>query len=284
MNKILTLAALAITLTGCATYPSDPNKQAAYHIDLAKAKFDKGQSAAAATDIMTAAERPDGAVQVRALFLKDEGVKSKFSGFVNKQIDGMGGPPSAKQCSNLLKRIARAHIIADQEMALLAATFERNVIDANISGAIPFTIAADTLDIDALSGPDQRAIMFRRTLDEYSRPDYSARDIPTVVAYVQTAGATAQAELVSRLPYLNIRASEIPAVMPLAPAFAERRKREITLYAHLVVKNADRIFADDLSSSLARAIRGVTWLSGPQNEAIEIMVERIRNTEKEFPS
>lgn len=284
MKKILTLAALTITLTGCATYPSDPNKQAAYHINLAKAEFDKGQSAAATTDIMTAADRPDGAVQVRALFSNDQGVKSKFTGFVKKEIDGISSTPSVKKCSDLLRRIARAHIIDDQEMALLDATFERDVIAANISGTIPFTITADALDIDALSGPDQRTIMFRRTLDAYSRPDYSSRDIPSVVAYVQTAGATAREELVSRLPILNIHGNEISAVMPLAPVFAEHRKREITLDAHLVVKNADRIFADDLSSSLARTIRGVTWLPAPQNEAVEIMVERIRNTEKEFPS
>jgi hypothetical protein len=284
MKTILTLAALAIALTGCATYPSDPNKQAAYHITLAKAEFDKGQYAAGAMDIMTAADRTDGALQVRALFAKDEGVKIKFAGFVKKEIDEVAGMPSAKQCSDLLRKIARLHILDNQDVALLTATFERNVIAANISGAIPFTINSDALDIEALSGPDQRTIMFGRTLDAYSRPDYSSRDIPSVVAYVQTAGAAARADFISRLPHLNIRGSEIPAVAPLAPAFAERRKREITLDAHLVVKNADRIFADDLSSSIARAIRGVTWLSNPQNEAVEIMVERVRNSEKEFPS
>jgi hypothetical protein len=284
MKTILILVALAITLTGCATYPSDPNKQAAYHINLAKAKFDKGQSAAGVMDIMTAADRPDGVPQVRAFFAKDDGVKSKFAGFVKKKVDEVAGVPSAKQCNDLLKKIARSHIIDDQEVAILTATFEHNIIAGNISGAIPFTITADALDIAALSGPDQRIIMFRRTLDAYGRPDYSPRDIPSVVAYVQTAGATARAEFVSRLQNLNIRGSEIPAVAPLDPAFAERRKREITLDAHLVVKNADRIFADDLTSSLARAIRGVTWVSDPQSEVVEIMVERVRNAEKEFPS
>jgi hypothetical protein len=144
-----------------------------------------------------------------------------------------------------------------------------------------FTLDPETLSLYGMGTPEQSQKIFERTLRQYEEKSFAYRNIEAVLSYVRATGQ--EKRLIERLPQLNIRGSELASIQAIAPEFATRRKAEITLDAYLDVKNADRIFADDLGSALGKSVYGVAWLSGPGKDAVQVVVDRVRYTEKEAP-
>lgn len=239
----------------------------------------KGQSEQALYDVAYAIDRPGGAARVVAMFQQDPKLRIKFVEAVNLRLDQITEVTGAKKSNKFLVQINQAKVLSDAELAALTEKYRKIVVAGNESGRLRFTLDSETLSLYGLETLEQSQKVFERTLRQYEDKDFAYRNIDAILSYVRATGQ--EKRLIERLPHLNIRGSELALIQTIAPEFAAKRKGEITLDAYLDVKNADRIFADDLGSALGKSIYGVAWLSGPSRDAVQVVVDRVRYTEKE---
>jgi len=245
----------------------------------------QGQLTYALIDVSEAIKRPTGAAQLKALFASDAILKTKMIQAVNAKIDGINGSESAKQCKDAILQIASAGILDSVEITGMQTRYDTGVRKGNESGSIPFVLDGYVGTIPALADSRQIRLMFDRTMRSYKDRAFTPRNMQAVIAYLQMPGADPAlvSEFKVQLPTLNVRSAELDHVALIDPGFANRRKAQLTLNAHLAVKNADRLFADDVGARLLQNIRGVSWVPNEKPGAIELVVERVRDTEKVLP-
>lgn len=276
---------IALLLAGCASYPTDPGQQAIYYADKARQELTSDQPEKGYSDVVRALALPGGPERVKSIFIQDAGAKKNFIRVAHSRIDSIDSVYGAKQRHEDLKKFQDSAILAPADEDALRAKYAAVVINGNKSGKLLFMLDKDVLLIPALTDADQMRVIFDRTIASYQDKNYQPRDIDSLIQYVQrNQGKSEERNIfISLLPKLSVRRAELPAIAPVAPDFAAKRAVDLTLEAHLVVKNADRIFADDLSSSIGRAVHGVTWVGMQPRDGLEIVVERVRSNEKEFP-
>jgi len=109
--------------------------------------------------------------------------------------------------------------------------------------------------------------------------------IEGLIAYLKSPASNLNNRnlVMEALPNLNIRLNELNSIGVLFPKFAAERRRALTLRVFVEVKNADRLFSDDVLNALKNGIRGLDLLTTPGDEEIRITIERIRHEEKSIP-
>lgn len=276
---------IALALGGCASYPTDPAQQAIYYADKARQELASDQPEKGYTDVVRALALPGGPERVKSIFIQDAGAKKNFVRVATSRIANIDSVYGAKQRHEDLKKIQDSAILTPAENEALRANYATVVVEGNVSGKLPFMIDSEALSIPALADAQQARIIFDRTIASYKEKGYQPRSMDSLVQFLQRTQSNSEERkiFISSLPMLNVRRSELPAIEVFAHDFATLRAAELTLEAHLVVKNADRIFADDLSSAIGRAVHGVTWVEVRPKDGLEIVVERVRSNEKEFP-
>lgn len=285
MKKITIVATLLAALTGCATYPSDPSQQAQYHVDQARQEIAKGEIYNALLDVSQALKRPTGAEKLRAYLAADTSARGKLTQAVDAQINAMRDVREVKACGDVLAQLSSAKVFEPNEMADLDAKYIAAVRRANEGYTIPFVANSDLAGIRGIDDATQKKIVFDRTVKLYQNKSFTQRDMKALVAFVQAAPSSAAmpASLKAQLPTMNVRRSELDYVAVIDPDFANRRKSQLSMTAHVTVKNADRLFADDIVSRLTQDVRGVTWIPSEQPGALELIVERVRDSERVLP-
>lgn len=285
MRLKITSMVIALCLTGCATYPSDPVQQGIYHIDHARSELASGEPQKALYDVSEAIGLPGGAQGLKSMFAQNPQLRIRFLEALSNRVGDVADTGAAKRTNEFLMKVNEAHILDGKEIEGVIEKFEAKVIAGNESGSLPFIVDPDVFSIRPLGKGGQAHRIFERTLTAYEDKNFRLRYITDVISYVRARGSDSdeQKTFVARLPKLHVRAGELPAIAAIAPEFAAKRKAEISLEAKLTVKNADRIFADDLLAELKKKIRGVTWVTEPPPSSPEIVVERIRNLESQLP-
>ena len=285
MKRLSTAALMLAMLAGCATYPTDPVQQAQYHIQEIRKELAKGDLEFALLDVVEALKRPTGAAQLQTLMATDPSVRGKLIEAVDARIAAISSGEAARKCEVFLAQLVDANVFDAVTMTALEARYVAAVRAGNESGKMPFVLGPDTMAVKALADGRQQRIVFDRTMTAYrDRSSMVRRDMAAVVAYVRSGSdPSARAAFQNQLPSINVRSSELDQVALVDPGFANRRKAQLSLKAHLLVKNADRLFADDVATKLNAEIRGVTWVPSQEPGALEVVVERVRDAERILP-
>jgi len=286
MKKVLLSVLAAAALAACGSVPTDPAKQGAYYAEQSQAALAKGNLLEGIRNLTIAISRPGGAEQMRLALEKDRSTHNKLIEGLHQDIQLVSTAESVQREYEFLSKIAAARLLSQAEQADLEARFENIVRTGNETGLIPFVINGEIDSIKALSNEKQMQIVYDRTLTSYKNKNFTARDMQALVAYARKSGydSALLADFKKQLPSLNVRSTELLQVALADPGFAERRKAQLNVNAHLSVKNSDRLFADDVLTQLSRDIHGVTWLPASQGGALELIVERVRDSEKEIPA
>lgn len=282
--KIILPIALVITLAACASVPSDPAEQGRYYAEQSRQELTKGDLVNGYWDMVRAINRPGGSDHMRAA-LVDPVIRAKLIEAIDKEATSTMGTDSAKRVSDTLEKISAAKLLSPSEEQHVRQTFADRVRTGNETGMILFMLNRDLASIPPLQDPREMRIIYERTVDAYKSKSFADRDMQAVVAYALSGGVDSQLanDFRGRLPQLNVRSTELDQVALIDLEFANRRKAQLSMKAHLTVKNADRLFADDVSARLSQDIHGVTWLPELQPGAMEVVVERIRDSEKVLP-
>jgi uncharacterized protein YceK len=281
MKKTLLCAAMLALLSGCASIPNDPAQQGRYYAEQSRTELAKGDLVNGFWDMTRSLDRLGGAEHMRAA-ASDPAVHSKLVEAIDKELTSSLSIDSAIRMNSVLEKIAAAKILSDGELAAARTKFAEYLVKGNESGMIAFTITPVVMSIPQLADPKQMNIVYERTIRSYQDRAFSARDMNTLVAYVQSKPERL-GDFKAALPKMNVRASELDQVALLDPSFANNRKAQLSLKAHVSVKNADRLFADDVTSRLSQDIHGITWVSSEQPGALELVIERVRDSEKVLP-
>lgn len=285
MKNKLVAAGLVAMVVGCGSMPSDSAKQGHYYAESARTLLAKGELLGAMRDVTTAISRPGGADELRAAVASDPTVRKQLIAAIQQDIRFVGTGESAQREKELLTKVEAARLLSSEEVANLRGYFDSHLQAGNESGAIPFVMGEYISGLDALSSDKQMRIIYERTLVAYKDPNFTVRDMQALVEYVRRSGHDRALidDFRKQLPALNVRSTELSQVALADPDFAVHRQARLSLNAHLSVENADRLFADDVKAQLSRDIHGVTWLPASQSGALELRIERVRDTEKSLP-
>lgn len=281
MKNTLICAVMCAYLAGCASIPSDPAKQGQYYAEASRDELAKGDLVNGFWDMTRAISRPGGPEHMRAA-LANPTVRSKLLEAIDRESTTSQGIDSAVQINGILDKVATHRLLSEGELSAAREKFAVHLREGNTSGLNPFMLTSSIATVPALAEPVQQRIIYERTIKSYQDRNFTSRDMTAVVEYVR-ANPQVLDSFKSSLPTLNVRSAELDQIALLDPSFANRRKAQLSMKAHLSVKNADRLFADDVASRLNQDIRGVTWVPSEQPGALELVVERVRDTEKVLP-
>ena len=283
MKSSFIAALAAVLLAGCGTTPTDPAKRSIYFTEQAQERLIKGIDEFAIIDVFSAIELPGGPDNIRAMFAKNPAAKSAFVSIFQRRIGNISGAVGASMESDYLEKIQASRILSAEDNAALATKFEKTLVEGNESGRIQFLMTSDVLKLKPLSSSGQRKIIYARTLKSYIENRGEAREMGAMLEYLHTLGPTSEEyrQFKSSLTKFNTRANELPLLSSIDPGFAERRRAEITLVVSVAGKNTDRIFLDDLKSNLSQRVKGVSWVPEDSESAMQLVVERVRNQERE---
>jgi hypothetical protein len=281
MKKTLLCGAMLTLLMGCVSVPKDPGQQARYYAEQSQAKLAKGDLANAFRDMTRAIDRPGGGEYMRAA-IADPAIHAKMIEAINRESTSVISINSARLMNDVLEKVATSKMLSDGEMQAARDKFAAHLRTSNESGSIFFTVTAGMTSVAPLADPQQMRIIYERTIKSYQDKSFGSRDMQALITYVRSDPQLTN-DLRAALPTMNVRATELDQVALIDPSFANHRKAQLSMKAHLSVKNADRLFADDVVSRLNADIRGVTWVSSEQPGALELVVERVRDAEKVLP-
>lgn len=285
MKRSIFAALILASLTGCATYPTDPTQQAQYHVDEARKELMNGRGFSALLDASQAIDRPTGADRLRSALASDSSLRAKMLEAVNGKIDAISGSETAVDAGQFLAKMSNANVFSSTETAAMQERYATRIRKGNETDTISFVLNRQIAAIEPLNDAGQMRLVFARTIKLYRDRSFTSRDMQSLVSYVSAAGANSavESEFKAQLPEMNVRSAELDQIALIDPSYASRRKAQLSMKAHLSVKNADRLFADDIISRLNQDIRGVTWVSTEQPGALELVVERVRDNEKVLP-
>jgi hypothetical protein len=282
MKKTIIYGVMAVCLAGCSSIPRDPAKLALYYADRSKAELVRGDLLGGFWDMTRAIDRPGGPEAMRAV-LVDPIIRTKMLQAIDKESASTMGFDSAKKVSVALDKIAQTKILSDSELQAAQEKFTNHIRSGNRNGEIFFVISSDLAMLPQINTPEQMQIVYARTLKAYQDKSFAPRDLGALVSYVQ-ANPGLTDSFKAALPSMNVRASELDQIALIDPSYANHRKAQLTMKAHLSVKNADRLFADDVGSRLSHDVYGVTWVPSEQPGALELVIERVRDNEKVLPT
>ncbi|MBZ0104615.1 MAG: hypothetical protein K8H84_03200 [Sulfuricella denitrificans] len=284
MKTTSLLAALILSLSGCATFPQTPEAEASFYVDAAKSSVSKGEGYAAATNADVALTKPTGGQKVRDMVAEYPKIREYYRSAKEKEIAEMSLVYQPIAIHERLLLAKSAGLFSENDMNDLMAKLKKAVSDANLSGSIPFDLSDNLGLFPDLQTPEHQAIMRDRTIKNLQL-EIGFRRIVPLVTYIQKVGSTSDEgkRIESLLPSMNIKRDEIDIVAKVYPAFAAARKEAITRRVLLKVKNGDRLFADDIQQALRSQLRGIDWVTEIGPKVTILGIERVRNDERTLP-
>lgn len=279
------LLAISMIVGGCASYPSDGDGQIKYHIKEAQSFINKGNVDAANFEFGLALGKPAGGERLREFFTSDPAAQQVYLTGLEAEISGAESADALITAAAKLARASSAGLLPANELARLKAGLGRTAMNGNQSGRLPFTLADKTDNIPELASPSQQEIMFERTINMVREGRLGKPPVSAVMAYVAKAGPASPLgkRVEALLPMLKIKATDLPSVESLYPAYAAKRREEISGRVHLQVRNADRIFQEDLRDALKRSFSSIVFEPAPGPGITTLTLEKIRHEERVTP-
>lgn len=288
--QIQSIAVLGLTLFtfGCATAPRSPEDQATFHSDSARASAAKGNCSISAYELETAAGLPTGKAKVKGLLSNDTKTLECYYSYLDQLVTGVNDARTAATAYKSLADAKGLDIVASERIDNLMRSLRTRVTDGNVSGTVAIelgTILESFPDyFPDLRLPNHQRIIVNRTISNLQRNEGN-RPVKELMQHVEKNGIGSDEgrRIESLLPTLKIRRDEIQIIEPLFPQFAAKRRKEMTTRVVFQVKNADRLFEDDLRKKFLGTIRGIEWSSVVDPTAVTLFVEKLRNDERIQP-
>jgi uncharacterized protein YceK len=274
----------AAFVVGCGGIPTKPDEKAGYYAEQAKKSFSENGNTYGAYYIGLALDLPTGVDKVKKLFADSPATKDAYLNNIRNNIADISTPQQAVSTQKDIDQAVSARVLSDLEEKELLLQFAKRIKSGNSQGTINFLIGPEVSRLPVLASDDQMKTIFLRTLAAYKTGEAS-RDMRSLVEYAMRGGADGQdAKIFERaLPEMKVRGPELDVISPYFAGFATARRAEITAKVHLTVRNADRLFADDIQTHLSKELRGIEWVYVPGENVLELTVERVRNDERTTP-
>ncbi|WP_147328223.1 MULTISPECIES: hypothetical protein [unclassified Duganella] len=275
---------LSATLVGCGSIPTDPSEKAGYYAEQAKKTFATGSETYGSYYLGLALALPTGPEKVKRVFAESPATENAYLKYLQDSIFRIGTTQQAINIQSELSRAVSTHLLAERYDKALQSQLSARITSGNTDGSIPFLISPEIANISELAASDQMSLVYNRTLSYY-RENSINRNMAELIKYAMRDGesSTDAKRFAENLPSLRVRSEELDLLAPYFPNFVVERRKEITLKVHLTVKNADRLFADDIQTHFSKAMRGIIWMSVSGEDVIELSVERVRNEERVMP-
>lgn len=282
--KTISWVALVIALAGCGGMPSNPNEQGSWYANFAKTEFAKGNNDNAAEKLEHASSLPGGVEHVRKLMAENPSIRTSYLANMRQKMESKGFPSELAAFRSRVNFAASSGMLSPEDSAALKAALSKHIERSNETGAVPFLIDGDFKEFPELADGRQAALAFERTLTTYQEVK-GPRDLGPLIKFATRVGwpSPQTKRIADALPNMNIRAAELAQLEPFFPEFVSQRRSQVSTKVFLAVKNADRLFADDLKGELQRSVRGVTWLAVPEPGAIHLTIEKVRSDEQAIP-
>lgn len=283
--KIRNLLFLAfIMVAGCATYPKTTEEWIDHHSEQARKAILSNDPVGLVRELNSISQLPAGKEKIKEFLAKNAKGKGLYLNHLDQEMSSIPTPQRAGYIADLLVKAEFAGIVSEEQRKEYFIRLEDAVAKGNLSGSIPFEFGDKEIDMfPILHQPAHKEVIFDRSIK--TMQSGGRRSIPALIEYIQKQGVqSSEAKRVEALlPVLNIRREELETVAKVFPVFSEKRREELTMRVFLQVKNADRLFADDLVKEFSSKIKGVEWVKAPGSNTISLTVERVRHDEKTMP-
>lgn len=286
--KLLAIMGCCLLLAACVTtYPQKPEDQASYYVDAARGALEKNDVISFVSHINSALERPTGNPKVAALFAEAPRAKELFISKLEASITGVTGTSTANHTLERLKTAKSSSLFPQGTIEELIDKLNESMAERTRSGQLVFDLSdrVHLSQFPAMLTPEQKRLMLEQTIKRLQENRSGFRPIEALMAYVAQVGVNSSEgqQIGTLLDTLNIRRSELVDVERIFPAYVQKRKASMTAHVLLQVKNADRLFVDDLKSALQDKLKGIEWVREPGLGVITLVIERARNDERVIP-
>lgn len=287
--KWIIIVFTSLIISGCMnTIPQNPEEQAAYYLSKGLTAYEKGHLEDTNYFIGIALQRPTGAERVRNAFANDRRLQDVYAQGILKNILTADDIKKFLVAADSVDALRTAAALDDQELSELLQILNESLANKNRLGTLDVRLGDDYKRFSVLQEDEHRTLIFERTLSKLKIEKNSPQRpkmIEGLIAYLKSPASNLNNRnlVMEALPNLNIRLNELDSIGVLFPKFAAERRRALTLRVFVEVKNADRLFSDDVLNALKNGIRGLDLLTTPGDEEIRITIERIRHEEKSIP-
>lgn len=274
----------AAAITGCGSMPTNPSEKAAYYAQKSKKSFDNGSNIYGIYYLNLAITLPTGSEKIKQIFAESPATKNSYLSSLHESISRISSPRQAVENQEDIARAVSAHILSEREEKELNSQLSTRITQGNADGSILFLIDPVVSKFPELADANQMRLIYNRTIASY-KDGSSVRNMSELVKYAVRDGTkSADAKMLEQsLPSMRVMSRELDVIQPYFPDYATARRAQITAKVHLSVKNADRLFADDVKANLTKTIGGIVWVQNPGNDVVELIIERIKNDEHIAP-
>lgn len=285
-NKILiSFLFMIFILQGCATYPTDPAGQVQYWASKANSsiRFNKPQELWEAVHSASTIEGGTDAIkkvfenpkaseifQKEALDRSEKYQRLEDVLFVRNQVYEiwLGGALPYEIGKNTLEEL------------------DQRIVKKHQSGEYLITLIDNTNNIGGLDNEPDRLIILKNSIERLKENSSPRRGlVQALMELASSKGVKSKSYnlIASNLADMNIRKNELSYVEPVFPEYAKKREAEVSLTAHLSLKNGDAFLKEDLLKALKSRVKGVTWVEESGPSVITIEIEKVRHDENARP-
>jgi hypothetical protein len=205
-------------------------------------------------------------------------------------ITRLSSPPDANTLYDRISRLYDVPSIERQRITQLDSSLQQQVVSANLTGQIPFTIISDISRFPALNTASAKSMMFERSVIILaSSPASSGYDrylLRKTMEYVNQEGRNtgAYATLERHLDQIPISTSDLQDIVaPLYPSFVERTLRTLALKSFLTTDPKKRLLEEDVASKLKSKSQLIQFVREPAQDALEITISELQYEERVDP-
>jgi hypothetical protein len=287
--KVNAIFTLSVLLSACAGgIPTKPEEQATFYLEQGSSAYSKGLYDLSVNNISSALEKPTGAEKVREAFKNQPGMKKTYFENLNERISNIRDAWDVNKANTEIQKAQRAFVFSEAETSTLKSKFDTTLVEGNRTGTIKLTLADKIDTLTVLQTPEHLQLIVDRTLlalTSNSNPDQRGSLVTELMNYVQKVGKNSSEgqKIATLLPSMNIRRSELGTVEKVFPDFVAARKEHLTTKVSLQVKNADRLFSDDVISNIKSSIRGIEVVPKSGPTITTVTIDKARHDEKVTP-
>ena len=279
MNKVLSIILFSVvTLPVCIANAKDMTKS---FISSAEKSLQAGDSMGLWVDLNAALKESSGPAAVRRLFDKSPEARLAFTQHIDLMVSRADSMYAIDNASSAINLVASSDVLDGEGLVQLRAKLLGRVESGNLDGSLAFILDSNYEKWDVLKSTRHQAIILERTI-QLLREGFRDRPVVGLMRYAasQPIGSGERQRILDLLSTLRIRSDEIVHIEPVYPDFVKKFRESITVEAMMSVQGADRLFEDDLLLYFKRNIRGVQWVSSPDDAVILVDIERVRDNEK----
>ncbi|MDD2664403.1 MAG: hypothetical protein PHD19_11685 [Dechloromonas sp.] len=285
-SKTLFALSFALILSGCAGMRATEEDLAAHYAEQAQRAQAAGNRQTMAVQVDQAIQRRSGAALIKAFFAADPAARAAYVKELQSRIDRqVSTAGTADAVMGRINAAAIAGIISTAEHTALVERLMRTVEEGNLSGLVRIDLSDNISQFPGLKSAEQQRMIADNTIQTLQDAGSKHRPVGPLIDYAARAGrgSAEWARIETLLPTMNIKRSELPLVARQYPAFADARRAAIHAPVRLQVKNADRLFAEDLKAEIKGALPGVDLAAPTSAKTIDLIVEKLRHDERQSP-